>query len=106
MPKIAPKKPRRKKPAKGGNPEQEVPGLLPMMDNLVDQLPEDLKPHGKRIMGILKIAIIAIFAILIIGVLVAGFTGHSDQVMTIFAADIIVVGSVTVAAIVFTTKNL
>jgi hypothetical protein len=96
---------RRKKPAGGGYPNQDFPGIIPALDDLADRLPDDLKPHGKRIVGILIIAVIAIFAIFLIEILVASFTGHSDLMMTLFAPEIIVAGIVTVAAIVLTTKK-
>jgi hypothetical protein len=101
----SPKKTRRKKPADGGYLEQDFPGIIPMMNELADTLPEDLKPHGKRIVGILTIAIIVIFAIFILGAIIASLTGHSDQIMNIFAYDIIGVGVLAVAVIVLTFKG-
>lgn len=80
-------------------------GLIPLMNDLADQLPEDMKPYGKRVVGILNISVLATFAIFIIGVIVASLTGHSDQIMNIFSADIIGVGIATVGAIVLTVKK-
>lgn len=113
MPENIPKKSRRKrisssktqKQAGGRYPGQEIPGLIPLMYNLVELLPEDLKPHGEKIVGILIMAIIAIVAIFIIGAFVATLTGHSDQIMTIFTYDIIGVGVVAVGAIVLTIRK-
>jgi lipopolysaccharide export LptBFGC system permease protein LptF len=66
---------------------------------------EDLRPRGKRIVGVFVIAVLVILAIFIIGDLVTSLTGHSDQIMAVFAADIIIVGAITIAAIVFSAKK-
>ena len=81
-------------------------GIIPMVLDLVELLPEDMKPHGKRIVGVLTGSVIAILSIFLIGVFVASLTGHSDQIMNIFAATITGVGIVSVAAIARTTKTI
>ncbi len=80
-------------------------GLIPIMNDLADQLPDDMRPHGKRIVGLLNISVISVFAIFLIGATVASLTGHSDQIMNIFAYDITGVGIATVGAIAYTLKK-
>lgn len=80
--------------------DQEIPGLIPQMKDLADQLPEDFRTPANRIIGLFGVAVIALIAIFVLSAIVANFTGHSDQIMTIFYAEIILVGTVTVAAIV------
>lgn len=80
-------------------------GLIPMMNEMADMLPDDMKPFGKRIVGILNMSVLATLAIFVVGVIIASLTGHSDQITNIFSADIIAVGVATVGAIVLTVKK-
>jgi hypothetical protein len=80
-------------------------GLFGQMDGIVNMLPEDTKPYGKQIMAILRLSVIAIFGIFLIGAFVATFTGHSDQIMNIFSADITLVGIVVVGAILLIIRK-
>jgi hypothetical protein len=80
-------------------------GLIPMMNDMAEMLPDDMKPFGKRIVGILNISVLATIAIFVVGVIVTSLTGHSDQIMNVFSADIIAVGIATVGAIVLTVKK-
>jgi len=75
-------------------------GILPMMQRMTEQLPEDMKPEGEKIGGYLNLGMQAAIGIFLIGTVVATVTGHSDQIMNIFAVDITGVGILTVGAIV------
>ncbi|MCK9580008.1 MAG: hypothetical protein M0Q92_06105 [Methanoregula sp.] len=80
-------------------------GLLPLMYDMVDLLPNHMRPQGKSIVDILTLSVIAIVALYLIGMFVATLTGHADQIMTIFAAEITLVGSIAVLSIVLTVKK-
>ena len=87
--------------------ERSVPqaGVIPLLKAMVDTLPEDMRPHGEGIVGIFTLAIIAATAIFMIAAVVASLTGHSDQIMNIFALDITLVGIIAVGAIVRKMKK-
>jgi hypothetical protein len=80
-------------------------GLIPLMSEMAELLPEDMKTYGRQIAGTLNISISAMMAIFMIGASVATLTGHSDQIMNIFAADIMCVGILAVASITQTFKK-
>jgi hypothetical protein len=80
-------------------------GLIPLMNEMAELLPENMKPYGRQIAGTLNISVSAIMAIFMIGITVATLTGHSDQIMNIFAADIMCVGILAVASIAHTVKK-
>ena len=111
MPDNFPKKTRRKKSASSKTKkqtdgrDQEIPGLIPQMNALADQLPDEFKPHAKRIIGIFGLVVIAMIAIFIIGAFVATLTDNPNQMFTIFPTYIYGVGAVAVAAIGFTLKR-
>ena len=80
-------------------------GLFPLMNEMAELLPENMKPSGRQIAGTLNISVSAIMAIFVIGASVATLTGHSDQLMNIFAADIMCVGILAVASITHTIRK-
>ena len=80
-------------------------GLIPLMNEMAELLPENMKPSGRQIAGKLNISVSAIMAIFLIGASVATLTGHSDQITSIFAADIMCVGILAVASITHTIRK-
>lgn len=94
---------KRKTPRKStGN---EIPGLIPAMYGLAEILPEEYQAPAKKIIGIFGFVVIALCVIFFIGVLIATFTGHSDQMYTIFPTYIYGIGAIAVAAIFLTSKK-
>jgi hypothetical protein len=81
-------------------------GILPMMQRMTKHLPEDMKPEGERIGAYLNIGMQAAIGIFLIGTVVATVTGHSDQIMNIFAVDITGIGILTVGAIVRSFRKI
>jgi hypothetical protein len=65
-------------------------------------LPSGMTTRGKRIVVFSGILVFAGIALFVIGGFIAGMTGLYDQVLTIVAYEFIIVGIVTVAAIIFT----
>ena len=65
-------------------------------------LPAGMAPRSKRIVVVSGIILLAVIALFIIGGFIAGMTGLYDQVLTIVAAEFIIVGAVTAAALIFT----
>jgi hypothetical protein len=80
-------------------------GIIPMVNEMAELLPDEMKPHGREIAGTLNISVLAIIAIFMVGAAVATLTGHSDQIMNIFAADIAGVGTLAVGKIAYTVKK-
>jgi hypothetical protein len=119
MPNI-PKKSRSKKPAspkksassrKTSSPklkkqsDVEFQGLVPAMMDFANLLPEPFRSHAHAIIGIFGVAVIAIIVIYVIEAFVATTIGHPELINTFFAADIIGVGVVAVAAVVQIVKK-
>jgi hypothetical protein len=61
--------------------------------------------NAEKIIGIFGFVVIAMFVIFFIGVLIATFTGHSDQMNTIFPTYIYAIGVIAVTAIFLTSKK-
>lgn len=88
-----------KKRTQRNSSEDNIPGLIPAMYGLAEILPEEFQQPAKKIIGIFGFVVIAMFVIFFIGVLIATFTGHPDQMYTIFPTYIYGIGAVAVAAI-------
>jgi len=86
-------------------PDQNASPLMQMIRTFGNKIPLDFPSPGKRIMVFFGIVLIALFALFVIGVIVAGVTGYYDQILTIFAGEIIIVGIVTLAAVILTHKK-
>ena len=86
-------------PKKKTSSKNENQAIIPSMYLMAEMLPEDLRPHGRRIVDFFVIGLLTIFAIFLLGACVASLTGHSDQIFTIFPTYLYIVGAVIVIAI-------
>jgi len=68
-------------------------------------LPEALSPRAKRMVAFSTIVGLALCALFVLGILIAGITDGYDQFWTIITAEILIVGVVTVASVLFTLVN-
>lgn len=103
------KKQQTKKPSlKNRNPsfrrdrDEDIPAINRVLRNIMGMLPSGMTTRGKRIVVFSGILVFAIIALFVLGGFIAGMTGLYDQVLTIVAYEFIIVGAVTVAAIIFT----
>jgi formate hydrogenlyase subunit 3/multisubunit Na+/H+ antiporter MnhD subunit len=85
--------------------DNEIPGLIPAMYGLAEILPDEYQEPAKKVIGIFGFVVIAMFVIFFIGVLIATFTGHPDQMYTIFPTYIYGIGAIAVAAIFLISKK-
>jgi hypothetical protein len=84
------------------SPGQDTPGSDRLMNTLTGMLPDGVSPRGKRIVVISATALLALISLVVIAILVAAVTDRYDQFLTIIAAEILIVGAVTAAAVIFT----
>ncbi len=94
-----------KKASQRNSSDSEIPGLIPAMYGLAEILPEEYQQPAKKVIGIFGFVVIALFVIFFIGVLIATFTGHPDQMYTIFPTYIYGIGAIAVAAIFLISKK-
>lgn len=87
------------------SPDQNCSSLTQMINAFGNKLPIDSPSPGKRIVIFSGIILSALFALFVIGVIVANITGSYDNILAIFAGEIIIVGIVTVAAVIFTARK-
>lgn len=90
------------KRARRSNPESGVPVINRMIHKVMGLLPAGMSPRSKRIMVFSGILLLAVIALFVIGGFLALMTGLDDQILTIVAAEFIIVGAVTVAGVLFT----
>jgi hypothetical protein len=86
-------------------PDQTASPLTQMIRTFGNKIPLDLPSPGIRIVAFFGIVLIALFALLLIGVIVANVTGSYDKIWTIFAGEIIIVGILTLAAAMLTFRK-
>lgn len=84
------------------DPGADIPAINRVFGNVMGLLPSGMTVRSKRIIVFSGILVCAIIALFILGGFIAGMTGLYDQVLTIVAYEFIIVGAVTVAAIIFT----
>jgi hypothetical protein len=84
------------------DPGSDIPAINRVLHNVMGILPSGMTVRSKRIIVFSGILIFAIIALFIMGGFIAGMTGLYDQVLIIVAYEFIIVGAVTVAAIIYT----
>jgi hypothetical protein len=84
------------------NREEDIPVINRVLRNIMGLLPSGMTTRSKRIIVFSGILVFAVIALFVLGGFIAGMTGLYDQVLTIVAWEFIIVGIVTVAAIIFT----
>jgi len=82
--------------------DEDIPVINRVLRNIMGMLPSGMTTRGKRIVVFSGILVFAVIALFVLGGFIAGMTGLYDQVLTIVAWEFIIVGIVTVAAIIFT----
>ncbi|MFA5268509.1 MAG: hypothetical protein WC379_11110 [Methanoregula sp.] len=82
--------------------EADIPVINRVVRNIMGMLPSGMTTRGKRIVVFSGILVFAIIALFILGGFIAGMTGLYDQVLTIVADEFIIVGTVTIAVLIFT----
>jgi len=73
--------------------------LIQVLNQYADQLPQKFREPARDIIGIFGCSLLGIILVFIIGLFVAVFTGHSDQIFTIFPSYIYGIGVVAAVAI-------
>lgn len=96
-----PLSPKARKRARRRDRAADIPATNRIFSHITGMLPAGMTPRSKRIVVVSGIIILAGIALFIIGGFIAGMTGLYDQVLTIVAAEFIIVGAVTAAAIIY-----
>jgi len=97
-----PLSPKARKRARRRDRAADIPATNRIFSHITGMLPAGMTPRSKRIVVVSGIIILAVIALFVIGGFIAGMTGLYDQVLTIIAAEFIIVGAVTAAALIFT----